>query len=320
VSFESSGMGDFVIIKSDGIPTYNFAVVVDDHEMQITHVIRAEEHLPNTPRQVLIYQALGLTPPEFAHVSLILGKDHSKMSKRHGATSINQYMELGYLPEALDNFLALLGWSGGDNQEIFSVDELIERFSIEGIIGHPAIFDMTKLSWMNGEYIRRTDLDRLTKLCIPFLAAENLVPEDPGPGELEYIKKVVSLLQERMKLLKDVVEGGEFFFINDIHYEDKAINKWLKKEDTNLILTAALQALHEVENWTLEEIEASVRKTVEELSLKSAGEMIHRLRASLTGRIVGPGLFEAMEVLGRERCLYRIRFVLQTYAGNPPGE
>ncbi|HOV80263.1 MAG TPA: glutamate--tRNA ligase [Bacillota bacterium] len=169
VSFECSGIGDYIIIKSDGIPTYNYAVVVDDHTMKVSHVIRAEEHLPNTPRQILIYEAMGWNVPEFAHVSLILGKDRSKMSKRHGATAVEQYRLKGYLPEALVNFMALLGWSPGGEEEIYSVEELKSQFSLERVAKSPAVFDFDKLNWLNGHYIRQARPDRLADLAVPFL-------------------------------------------------------------------------------------------------------------------------------------------------------
>jgi nondiscriminating glutamyl-tRNA synthetase len=169
VSFETAGMGDYIIVKSDGIPTYNFAVVMDDAEMEITHVIRGEEHLSNTPRQILIYEALGLPTPKFAHVSLILGKDRSKMSKRHGSTSVVAYRNQGYLPEALVNFLALLGWAPEGEEEIFSMEQLIEKFSLDRVSKSPAVFDMEKLKWINGAYIRNAEPERLKALAIPIL-------------------------------------------------------------------------------------------------------------------------------------------------------
>ena len=172
VTFESDGVGDFVIVKSDGIPTYNFAVVVDDYTMEISHVIRAEEHLSNTPRQVLIYQALGWQTPQFGHISLILGEDRKKMSKRHGATSVTQYELMGYLPEAVFNFLALLGWSPGGEDEIMSKEEIIEKFSLDGVAKNPAVFDMEKLKWLNGHYIRHSEIDRIVDLTIPYLRSE----------------------------------------------------------------------------------------------------------------------------------------------------
>ena len=194
VSFESSGIGDFIIVKSDGVPTYNFAVVVDDHEMGITHVIRAEEHLSNTPRQVLIYNALGIPLPEFAHISLILGKDHSKMSKRHGATSINQYMELGYLPEALVNFLALLGWAPEGEEEVLSMEELIAGFSLDRVSKSPAVFDLEKLQWLNGLYIRSSDIERITRMALPYYQKAGYASENPDAEEYEKLKIITSAI------------------------------------------------------------------------------------------------------------------------------
>jgi nondiscriminating glutamyl-tRNA synthetase len=183
VAFQSEEVGDFIIVKSDGIPTYNYAVVIDDALMKISHVIRAEEHLSNTPRQILLYEALGFEIPQFAHISLILGKDRSKMSKRHGATSVVQYKEEGYLPEAVVNFLALLGWAPEGEAEIFSLEELIKEFSLERVAKNPAVFDMEKLRWINGIYLRECSLDKLTELALPYLIKAGYVAEKPSPEE-----------------------------------------------------------------------------------------------------------------------------------------
>ncbi len=315
VAFKNALIDDQILLKSDGFPTYHLANVVDDHLMEITHVLRAEEWLPSTPRHMLLYAAFGWDPPQWVHLPLVLGTDRSKLSKRHGATDVDAYRTEGYLPEAIINFLALLGWSPGENREIFTVDELIDRFSIEGLTAHPAIFDITKLQWMNGEYIRMMTPEALAERCLPFLVEDGMFPAEPSEEQKQYLREVVALLQERMKLLKEVTTVGDFFFLEDIHYDEKAVSKWLKKEDTARILTAALEALHEVESWNLDSIEIAIREAISYLGLASGGEMIHRLRSAITGRTVGPGLFETMAVLGRDRCLSRIRFALQTYAG-----
>ncbi|HZK18911.1 MAG TPA: glutamate--tRNA ligase, partial [Clostridia bacterium] len=190
VSFDCSEMGDYIIRKSDGVPTYNFAVVIDDATMEISHVIRGEEHLSNTPRQVLIYKALGLNMPEFAHVSLILGKDRSKMSKRHGATSIEQYKEKGYLPEALVNFLALLGWSPGGEEEVLTLEEIYGKFSLDRVAKNPAVFDLEKLDWLNGHYIRNISLDRITDLAIPFLQRAGYLDGEVNENKYRWLVKV----------------------------------------------------------------------------------------------------------------------------------
>ncbi|MBR6755909.1 MAG: glutamate--tRNA ligase, partial [Peptococcaceae bacterium] len=191
VQFESDGVGDFVIVKSDGIPTYNFAVVIDDHFMEISHVIRAEEHLSNTPRQAVLYQAFGWEMPQFAHISLILGEDRKKMSKRHGATSVTQYEELGYLPEAVFNFLALLGWSPGGEEEIMSKEEIIEKFSLDGVAKNPAVFDMEKLKWLNGNYIRQSSVERIVDLAIPYLQREGYLSETVSEENRHWVTLIV---------------------------------------------------------------------------------------------------------------------------------
>ena len=213
VVFESDGIGDFVIVKSDGIPTYNFAVVIDDALMKITHVIRGEEHLSNTPRQVLIYQALGFPLPAFAHISLILGKDRSKMSKRHGSTSVVQYREKGYLPEALVNFLALLGWSPEGEEEIFSMEELIEQFSLERVAKNPAVFDLDKLNWINGYYIRQKPPESITDLAIPYLQAAGYLPATMTQERYRHAVKMVAAVQEYLSCVSEIVDHVQLFLL-----------------------------------------------------------------------------------------------------------
>ena len=219
VEFESSGIGDFVIVKSDGLPVYNFAVVIDDYLMKITHIIRGEEHLSNTPRQVLIYEALGLEIPKFAHVSLILGKDRSKMSKRHGSTWVEQYRDEGYLPEAIVNFLALLGWSPEDEEEIFSMEELCERFSLERVAKNPAVFDIDKLNWMNGYYIRKSPIDYITKLAAPYLIKAGYINEQDLEERFDYVKGIVDSVREGVNVLSEIPEKAKLFFEEQIVLE-----------------------------------------------------------------------------------------------------
>ncbi len=221
VSFECSGIGDFIIVKSDGIPTYNFAVVVDDRCMQISHVIRAEEHLSNTPRQVLIYRAFDWPVPEFAHISLIMGKDRSKMSKRHGATSIEQYMEMGYLPEALLNFLALLGWSPGGDEEVLSLDLMREQFSLDRVAKNPAVFDLDKLNWINGYYIRQASLDRITDLAVPYLRQGGYLKGKATPEQYQWLKSVVSTVRNYLVNMSEIDLYAEIFFADEVHPVDE---------------------------------------------------------------------------------------------------
>lgn len=220
VVFESNGIGDYVIVKSDGIPTYNFAVVLDDALMGITHVVRGEEHLSNTPRQLMIYDALGLQAPQFAHVSLILGKDRSKMSKRHGATAIEQYEKLGYLPEALVNFLVLLGWSPEGEEEIFSLEQLVEQFSLDRVAKNPAVFDLDKLNWLNGYYIRQSPVERIAAMALPYLKEAGYV-SDQVTADSEWLKMVVASVQEYLSYVAEITEHVKIYFNEDFDFESE---------------------------------------------------------------------------------------------------
>ena len=309
ITFDNCLLDDFVLVKSDGYPTYQFANVVDDHFMRVTHVIRSEEWISSTPKHVLLYKAFGWKPPEFAHPPLILGPDRSKLSKRHGAVAFLEFKERGFLPEAMINYLALVGWTPGIEQEIFTVQELIERFSLEGIVNHPVIFDIQKLEWMNGVYIRECDLDRLTELCVPYLQRTELVSECPSDEDLVYIREVIALEQERMKVLSDIVELARFFFEEEPEYDEKGVSKWLGKEHVPELLRTLIARLRELSEFGIEGIEMVVREVGEEMGV-SGGQVIHPLRMAVTGRMVGPGLFETMSVLGRDRVLARLNRTL----------
>ncbi len=305
ITFENRLLDDFVIIKSDGYPTYHFASVVDDHEMRITHVIRGEEWISSTPKHMLMYEAFGWEPPKFAHTTSILGPDRTRLSKRHGAMRFLEYKERGFLPEAMVNYMALLGWSSGEDRDLYTILELIERFSIEGIVKNPAIFDIQKLEWMNGEYIRKADLGRIADLCIPFLQKAGLFPENPTVDDGAYLREVVNLVRDRLRYLAQIVEFADFFFISELNYEEKGVQKWLRQDYVKELLRKLLPAMRELPEWTAEAIEEKVRKIGEEMSL-SGGSVIHPLRMAVTGRTAGPGLFETMRVLGRERIVSRL--------------
>ncbi|MCL6639010.1 MAG: glutamate--tRNA ligase, partial [Firmicutes bacterium] len=238
VTFDCAGIGDFIIVKSDGIPTYNFAVVVDDYTMKISHVIRAEEHLPNTPRQVLIYRALGWPEPEFAHVSLILGKDRSKMSKRHGATAVEQYREKGYLPEAMVNFLALLGWSPGGEEEVLPLDELVRQFSLDRVAKSPAVFDLDKLNWLNGHYIRQAPLERLVDLAVPYLVKAGYIGAGEAAAKRDWLGKVVSSVRKYLACLDEVPAYAAVYFKDEVEPEDGEARSVLAGEQVPPVLQA----------------------------------------------------------------------------------
>ncbi len=310
VSFENKLIGDFIILKSDGTPTYNFACVIDDSLMKITHIMRGDEHLSNTPRQVLLYRALDFPLPHFAHIPLILGRDSSKLSKRHDATSLSYYREQGYLPWAMVNYLALLGWSTSDSQQLFDREELIQNFTLERVGKSAAIFDPVKLEWMNGEYIRGMDLDKLANLLVPYLRRADLIGEKVDSATCQKILKVARLEQERIKVLSQIVDLAGFFFSGDFAYDPISVEKRLKKNHIPSLLEEArmrIKALSPFEEQGLEEL---LRRLAEDFSL-SPSEAFHPLRVALTGRMKGPGLFELAGVLGKEEVIKRIERTLE---------
>ena len=304
VVFDNSTLDDFIIVKSNGLPTYNFASVVDDARMQITHVIRAEEHLSNTPRQIICAQALGYELPRYAHVPMILAPDRSKLSKRHGATSVEEFRSKGYLPEALLNYLALLGWSPGED-EILDLSAMIERFSLERVHKTAAIYDVAKLTWLNGHYLWEADPVRLTQLALPFFQAEGLVAENPGEEDLQYLQKVIETVRSRVKTLSELAEASTYFYRDQFAYDPKGVEKHFKKEGTAELLRKAAETLEKLPAFDLESTEAAYRDLAASLGV-SSGRLIHPTRLALSGRTMGPGLFELMVVLGRERAVKRL--------------
>ena len=305
---ENSEIDDFVILKSDGRPTYNLAVVVDDAEMGMTHVIRGDDHIANTPKQLMVYKALGITPPKFAHLPLILGEDRSKFSKRHGSVAVTDYKEQGYMPDALVNFLALLGWSPGDDRELMTREELISAFSLERVIKRGAIFDMKKLLWLNGEYIARLSPEELLEEASPWLLKEGLVDEESLWEQRTYIMSALELMKSRIKVLRDFARLGDYFFTKNFSIEEEAMTQCVDKEAIQR-LSLVKEKLAGLSSFTKEETERVVRELAAELGIKAA-LLIHPIRLSVTGKKAGPGLFEILEVLGQERVVTRIgRFV-----------
>lgn len=305
VSFDSNGIGDFVILKSDGIPTYNFAVVIDDYLMKISHVVRAEEHLSNTPRQILIYNAFQWELPRFAHISLILGEDRSKMSKRHGATSVVQYRELGYLPEAIVNFLALLGWSPEGEQERFTLDELIQEFSLNRVAKNPAIFDMDKLRWLNGVYIRETPLEELTDLAIPFLIKGGYLSPDPGPKEVEWARLVIAALQDRLAVFGEIGDYMSILMGEDVTLENQEAGQILQEDTFPLVIRTFLNKASELGELSPDNVKALLKSLTKELKL--GGKQVYMpVRIALTGQMHGPELFYIIPILGLELIRKRI--------------
>jgi len=305
VTFEHSTIDDFVLLKSDGYPTYHLASVVDDHAMEISHVIRAEEWISSTPRHLLLYRALEIEPPQFVHHPMILGPDRAKLSKRHGAVSIIDYREQGYLPETMFNFLALIGWSLDDKTEIMSRQHLVESFSLERIGKTGAIFNRDKLNWMNGVYIRSLSLEDFVQRSLPFLD-KGLPPEIKRPLDIDYVRQVMPLVQERAKTLAEVPELVEFFFVDELEYDaGLLVGKKMTAESSIMALETARQRLESLEVFSEEPLEALLRPLAEELELKT-GQLFGTLRTAVTGRTATPPLFQTMAVLGKERCLSRI--------------
>jgi len=313
VEFAAEELDDFIIQRSDGTPLYNFANVVDDHSMRITHITRGAEHLSNTPRQFLMYEAFGWEQPRVAHFPSLLGVDRKKLSKRHGDTAVREYKAQGYLPEALVNFFALMGWYPEDGREIFSVEEMIARFRIEDVGKSGAVFDAQKLTWMNGVYLqealRRTP-ERVVDLVVDALRGAGLLDGDAGPEERAYVARVVAIMGERLRLPKDVLTYGDFFFKDEIAYDPQAVRKQFHGEVTVTMLGRLRDALAAVEPFDLGGIEKAVRDTAAALGVESK-DVIHPLRVALTGKTVGPGLFELIEVLGKERVLKRLDRAVQ---------
>ena len=309
VAFEHSTIDDFVLLKSDGYPTYHLANVVDDHLMEISHVLRAEEWLSSTPRHLLLYQALGFEPPQFAHLPMILGSDRAKLSKRHGAVSITEYRDQGYLPEAMMNFLALLGWSLDDKTELLSCEELVRSFSLERVSRTGAIFNREKLDWMNGVYIRSLSVEDFTQRALPFLES-GLPPQVKRPLSREYIGQIMPLIQERARTLAEVAELSQFFFVDELDYDPALlIGKKMTQESAAQALEVGRQRLEQLQVFDTESLEGLLRPLAEELGLKT-GQLFGVLRVAVTGRTAAPPLFQTMSVLGRERCLKRIETAL----------
>ncbi len=309
VKFENNTLDDLVLLKSDGYPTYNLANVVDDHEMEISHVIRAEEFISTTPHHVLLYKALGYEPPQFAHVPRVLGSDRSKLSKRHGAVSIEEFQKQGYLPEAMVNFLALLGWSLDDKTEIMSRRQLIENFSLERVSKTAAIFNSEKLDWMNGVYIRAISPEDFVQRALPFLD-KGLPPEVKRPLPIDYARRMMPLIQERAKTLDEVPDLARFFFVDRLEYDDSLlIGKNMDKESSLHALEVSIKRLEKLKAFDEESLEGLLRPLAVELELKT-GQLFGTLRVAVTGLTAAPPLFQTMAVLGKEQCLKRIEAAL----------
>lgn len=306
VVFDSNNIGDFVIVKSDGIPTYNYAVVIDDASMHISHVIRAEEHLSNTPRQCLIYDALGFEKPIFGHISLILGKDHTKMSKRHGATSVDQYRQLGYLPAGIDNFLALLGWAPNSEQEIFSIEELIKEFSMERVAKNPAVFDIDKLNWINQHYMRQLDNYAFYEAAKPHMLAAGYINGEEAGEKLEWLKKVVATAKDHVAFAAQIPASVEMYFNDEFGFENDEAEAVLKAETVPAVIGMLLEELPKMETLDGASVKA-LFKTIQKTTKLKGKDVFMPIRVALTGNQHGPELAEMIPLLGIERSAKRIK-------------
>ena len=293
---QGENLGDFILVRPDGMPMYNFACVVDDHLMEISHVIRGDDHVSNTPRQILMCQALGWSPPEFAHIPMILGPDRVRLSKRHGATSVAQYRDEGYLPEALINFLSLLSWSSESGDEILSVDRLIREFDFKRISKSAAIFDTEKLKWMNGVYIRQLDIDTLAELALPILKNGGL-----PVSQTEEIKPIVSLLQEKVEQLTEFTKKARLFFQDKVTPENQEVQELLSTQESRNVLRAFLKEASSIQKWDKDAFN-TVMKNIQKTTGVKGKELWMPVRAALTGQMHGPDLSGLALFFGIEKC------------------
>jgi glutamyl-tRNA synthetase len=306
VTVSSEMIEDFVLLRSNGQPTYHVSVVVDDIAMRITHVIRGADHISNTPKQILLYRALGAPIPKFAHIPLILGPDKTRLSKRHGATSVMAYQEQGILPEAMRNFLALLGWSPGNDQEMFDDDELIRAFSLEGISRANAVFNPDKLAWFNAQYIAKLPFEKLIRYLKPEYIKAGLWRDSLEKEESEWFRFLIDVYRPRAKVLQDFPKLSRIFLIDHVEYDQAAVEKFLKDDTVRGYLKTLSDRLAALPEFTHESLEAAVRTLAEELGIKPA-ILMNASRVALTGQAVAPGLFDVMMLLGRDKAVTRLR-------------
>mgnify|MGYP001239099139 CR=1 FL=1 len=312
VEFETNGIGDFIIARPDGIPMYNFACVIDDYTMKISHVIRGEEHLSNTPRQLLLYEAFGWDKPQFAHISLILNPDRKKMSKRDESIIqfVEQYKELGYLPEAVVNFIALLGWSPKGEEELFTLAELEQEFDLKRIQKSPAIFDTEKLAWMNNTYMKQADSERITELSLPHLQRAGRLPQELDEAQRTYVKELVQLYQDRMRAASDIVGLTELFFREEVKYEAEAA-EITQESHVKEVAHAFLAQVRNADDFSAESIGPLIKNVQKETGYKGK-QLFMPIRVVLTGQNHGPDLNRTIHLLGRERVIRRLEQFVQS--------
>ncbi|MFZ3590877.1 glutamate--tRNA ligase [Bacillus sp. DJP31] len=307
ISFEADGIGDFVIVKKDGIPTYNFAVVVDDYLMKITHVLRGEDHISNTPKQMMIYEALNWSIPTFGHMTLIVNDQRKKLSKRDESIIqfIEQYEALGYLPEALFNFISLLGWSPVGEEEIFSKEQFIEIFDPARLSKSPAVFDTQKLTWMNNQYMKKLDLDQVVGLSLPHLVKVGRISATPSESEMAWARDLIALYQEKMSFGAEIVELTELFYKTEIQYDDEA-KEVISEDQVPEVMKAFLVELNRLEVFGAEEIKSAIKATQKATGQKGQ-KLFMPIRVATTGQTHGPDLPKAISLLGKEKVTLRIK-------------
>ncbi|MCY7772297.1 glutamate--tRNA ligase [Bacillus haynesii] len=311
ISFETDGIGDFVIVKKDGTPTYNFAVAVDDYLMKMTHILRGEDHISNTPKQIMIYNALGWDIPAFGHMTLIVNENRKKLSKRDESIIqfIEQYEELGYLPEALFNFITLLGWSPVGEEELFTKEQFIEIFDVNRLSKSPAVFDTHKLKWVNNQYVKKLDLDQVIELTVPHLQKAGRVSEELSGSEQEWVRKLISLYQEQLSYGAEIVELTELFFKDDIQYNREA-RAVLEEEQVPEVLRVFAEKLEQLDSFTADEIKASIKAVQKDTGHKGK-KLFMPIRVATTGQTHGPELPQSIELLGKDTVLKRLNNIIQ---------
>lgn len=303
VTFDMNLQKDLVLMKSDGSPTYNFACVIDDNDMKITHVIRGDDHISNTPKQLAVYKALAIEPPKFAHIPLILGTDRSRMSKRHGATSISEYRQMGFLPDALVNYISLLGWAPAGDREILPIGEIINEFTLERVGKTGAVFDINKLIWMNGEYIRARKVEDLLPLVVPRIREKVLSGDELDGGRLT---EAIRLFHPRAKTIQELADSAVIFFAEEIEYDEDAVSSVLGKDGMKERLRAVIERFSSLSKFDTQTLEKCVRDLAAELGLKAA-DLIHPIRVAVTGHKVGAGLFDTVALMGKEKVIARLK-------------
>lgn len=310
VSFESDGIGDFVIVKNDGTPTYNFAVAIDDYLMKISHVLRGDDHISNTPKQLMIFEAFDWEPPVYGHMTLIVNENRKKLSKRDESIIqfIEQYEELGYLPEALFNFIALLGWSPVGEEEIFSKDQLIEMFDPNRLSKSPAVFDKQKLTWMNNQYMKKLDLSKVVELSLPHLVKANRVKEPLSDQDYKWVERLVALYHEQMSYGAEIVVLSEMFFKDEIEYNREA-REVLEEEHVNEVLSTFLEEIEKLQVFEADEIKAAI-KAVQKATGQKGKKLFMPIRVAVTGQTHGPELPNTIELLGKDRVIRRLESLI----------